>query len=143
MQTNTKTIGIIGFGCIGQAVARRLSAFSPARILYSGNSAKDESLCASMNAHFVPLDHLLQQSDFVIVCCALNDKTRNLVDETKLALMKKTAILINTSRGAVVKQSALVEALRSKAILAAGLDVMVNEPLPLDDPLLALPNVGG
>lgn len=90
----------------------------------------------------MPLEQLLTESDFVIVCCALNEKTHHLLDEEKLALMKRTAILINTSRGALVKQEALVEALKSKKILAAGLDVMEQEPLPEKDPLLALDNVG-
>ena len=132
------TLGIVGFGRIGQAMARRARGFGM-QILYWNRSAKPQA--DELGATRVELDELLQQSDFVSLHCALTNETRNLIDAEKLALMKPSAILINTARGAVVDQNALVETLREKKIRGAGLDVFVQEPVPHDDPILALPNV--
>jgi len=135
-----KTIGLIGGGGrIGRAVARRAHGFSM-EILYWGprrKSAEDETV---WGMEFVPLDELLARSDFVSVHAPLNEGTRHLVGERELALMKPTAFLVNTARGAIVDEAALVRALQEKRIAGAGLDVFEHEP-SVSKELLAMPNV--
>lgn len=133
-------IGIVGAGRIGNAIAERLIPFKAKQLLYCGRSAKPG--VESLGARFVSFDELLEKSDFVIVCCLLSDTTRRMFNESAFKRMKRTAILINTSRGAVVDQTALYYALTNREIAAAGLDVMQEEPIPADDPLLSLSNVG-
>jgi glyoxylate reductase len=133
------TLGIIGLGAIGAAVARRARGFDM-RILYHSRTRKPE-LEQSLGLEFRPMEELLRESDFVSLHCALTPETRHLIGARELALMKPTAILINTTRGPVVDQQALAEALKAGAIAAAGLDVFEEEPVPLEDPSLALPNV--
>lgn len=135
---NNSTVGIVGFGRIGQAVARRLKPFNVSKILYHGRSDKPEAV--ETGAERVPFDELLQKSDFVIVTCALTPDTKDLFDDKAFKKMKSNAIFVNTSRGGVVVQDALIDALKNKTILAAGLDVMTPEPLPLDSPLLKMKN---
>ena len=132
------TVGIIGLGRIGEAVARRLQGFG-VRILYHNRGPNPRA--GELGATYVSFDELLEASDFVTLHCPYTPDTHHLIDADALARMKPTAILINTARGGVVDQDALVEALRSGQILAAGLDVFTPEPLPPDHPLLALPNV--
>ncbi|KAJ8896429.1 hypothetical protein PR048_001773 [Dryococelus australis] len=134
------TVGIVGFGRIGQEVAIRLQPFKVKNFLYSGRSEKPGA--KELGALLVPLDELLRQSDFVIVCCALTPETRGMFNDDLFSIMKRNAIFINVSRGAVVDQPALLRALQEGKILAAGLDVMTPEPLPPSHPLLALPNCG-
>ncbi|MDA8147058.1 MAG: D-glycerate dehydrogenase [Thermaerobacter sp.] len=133
------TLGIVGLGRIGRAVARRARGFGM-RILYTGRArhpeAEDET-----GAVFVSLGELLGQADFVSLHCPLTAATHHLIGAAELARMKPTAVLVNTSRGAVVDQAALLEALRAGRIFAAGLDVFEEEPIALGDPLLGLPNV--
>ncbi|CAG2106304.1 unnamed protein product [Medioppia subpectinata] len=131
-------VGLVGAGRIGEAVLQRLIPFKAKHYLYSGNKAKPS--VDSIGAKFVSFDELLEKSDFVIISCPLNDKTRHMFNEKALKRMKKSAILINTSRGPVVDQSALYNALKNGDIRGAGLDVMEVEPIPLDDPLLSLSN---
>ncbi|XP_054155371.1 glyoxylate reductase/hydroxypyruvate reductase-like [Oppia nitens] len=131
-------IGFVGAGRIGLDVLKRLKAFEPKQCLYCGNNAK--SLVDSMGAKFVSFEELLEKSDFVIISCLLNDKTRHMFNEMAFKRMKKSAILINTSRGSVVDQKALYNALKNGDIKGAGLDVMEVEPIPMDDPLLSLSN---
>ena len=132
------TVGIIGLGRIGMAVAKRLQPFGVAKFLYTGRSPKT---CADeISAEFVPMDDLLAVSDFVIVTCALTEETKEMCDKTVFQKMKKTAIFVNTSRGGVVNQDDLYNALKNGDVLAAGLDVTVPEPLPTNSPLLKLPN---
>ncbi|MGQ9907873.1 MAG: 2-hydroxyacid dehydrogenase [Candidatus Flexifilum sp.] len=133
------TLGIIGLGRIGRAVARRASGFAM-RILAYGPGLTDAD-AASVGAQRVDLPDLLRQSDFVSLHVPLTPTTRGLINRETLALMKPSAILINTARGPVVDQAALYAALRDGVIAAAGLDVTDPEPLPADDPLLTLPNV--
>lgn len=133
------TLGIVGMGAIGAAVARRARAFRM-RVLYWSRTRKPE-LEAQLEVEWRSLDELLRESDFVSLHVALTPETRGLIGERELSLMKRDAMLVNTARGPIVNAQALVEALREKRIGGAGLDVYDREPLPLDDPLLALDNV--
>ena len=131
------TLGIVGFGRIGRAVARRASGFGM-RILFTDPSfGVPES---GVNAMQVDLDTLLHESDFVSLHTPLTEETRNLINAETLRRMKPTAVLVNTSRGPVVDQEALYEALSTRRIFAAALDVTVPEPLPMNHPLLSLDN---
>jgi glyoxylate reductase len=133
------TLGIVGLGRIGQAVARRAAGFGMT-ILYHGRSRVDEAMEAALDARFVELDELLEQSDIVSLHVALAPETRGLIDAAALARMKPTAVLVNTARGPVVDPVALAAALRGGTIAAAALDVTDPEPISPDDPLLQLPN---
>jgi glyoxylate reductase len=134
-----KTIGIIGCGRIGANVARRAHGFDM-RILYFDEVAQPE-VEKQTGATRVGLEQLLRESDFVSVNCALNEKTRGLMGAKQFALMKPTAVFVNTARGPIVDQVALTEALKSRRIAAAGLDVYPEEPIRQGDPLLTLDNV--
>lgn len=122
-----KTLGIIGMGRIGQAVARRAKGFNM-KVLYNDIRRIPEELEKELNATFVSLDELLEQSDFVSLHTYLSPETYHLINEERLRKMKKTAYLINTSRGPVVDESALVRALKEGWIAGAGLDVYEFEP---------------
>lgn len=139
LDVHHKTIGIIGCGRIGAGVARRAKGFDM-RILYHDEVARPD-VEAETGATRAPLDQLLREADFVSVNCALNERTRGLLSTRQFALMKPTAVVVNTARGPIIDQSALVEALTTKRIAAAGLDVFVEEPIPAGDPLLTLDNV--
>ncbi|MBN1246279.1 MAG: D-glycerate dehydrogenase [Anaerolineae bacterium] len=130
------TLGIVGFGRIGQAVARRAQGFDM-RVLYSDPYAVDVDPDL---AHGVDLDTLLRESDFVSVHVLLTDETHHLIDTVALEKMKPHAILINTARGPVVDPDALYQALVTRRIAAAALDVTEPEPLPADHRLLELDN---
>ena len=133
------TIGIVGFGRIGQAVARRAQGFGM-EILYHDVQPVPEEVTMPLGATYLPLEALLPRSDFVSLHVNLSELTRHLINATTLGLMKPTAILVNTSRGPVVDQLALADALRDGTIAAAGLDVTDPEPISMDDPLVALDN---
>jgi glyoxylate reductase len=133
------TLGIIGLGEIGEAVARRARGFRM-RLLYHSRTRKP-ALEADLGLAFCTLPELLSESDFVTIHTPLTPQTHHLIDATALAAMKPGAILINTARGQVVDQDALVEALRSGRLGGAALDVTTPEPLPLDHPLYTFPNV--
>jgi lactate dehydrogenase-like 2-hydroxyacid dehydrogenase len=132
-----KTLGLVGFGRIGRAVARRASGFDMRVIYYDPQAAPAPELNA---ASVSTLDELLRESDFVSLHTPLTPETRHLVNADFLAKMKPSALLVNTSRGGVVDQQALYHALKAKRIFAAALDVTDPEPLPLDSPLLTLEN---
>jgi len=133
------TLGIVGLGAIGQAIARRARGFDMS-LLYVDRQRRAE-LEAELEARFVPLETLLRESDFVSLHVPLTAETRHLIGHRELSLMKPSAILINTSRGGVVDQTALYQALASRAIAGAGLDVAEAEPVPAGDPLLDLDNL--
>jgi glyoxylate reductase len=133
------TLGIVGLGQIGQAVARRARGFDM-RLLYHSRTRRREAE-SDLGLEFVELEQLLKESDFVSLHVFLSPQTRHLIGERELALMKPTAVLVNTTRGPVVDQRALYRALKERRIAAAGLDVAEEEPIPLDDPLLTLDNV--
>ncbi|XP_038259494.1 glyoxylate reductase/hydroxypyruvate reductase isoform X2 [Dermochelys coriacea] len=133
------TVGIIGLGRIGQAVAHRLKPFGVKKFLYTGSRPKPEN-AMEFQAEFVPLAKLAKESDFVVVTCSLTPDTKGVCNKDFFSRMKKTSVFINTSRGAVVNQEDLYQALVSGQIAAAGLDVTTPEPLPTDHPLLSLKN---
>ena len=133
------TLGIVGFGRIGQAVARRAQGFGM-RIVYHDVQELPSEVTGPLRATYRPLESLLAESDFVSLHVNLSPDTRHLIDARTLALMKPTAVLVNTSRGPVVDGQALADALREGTIWAAALDVTDPEPIPVDDPLVALDN---
>ncbi|MGF6729043.1 gluconate 2-dehydrogenase [Paraburkholderia youngii] len=135
-----KTIGIVGLGRIGGAVARRAALGFNMKVLYTNRSANRRAEEA-YGARRVELAELLAQSDFVCLQVPLTPQTRHLIGTAELRAMKKSAILINASRGATVDEAALIEALKNGTIHGAGLDVFDTEPLPADSPLLSMPNV--
>jgi glyoxylate reductase len=125
------SLGIIGFGRIGRAVARRASGFSM-HVRYTQRHPAEEA----MDAAYVSLDELLAESEIVCLCCPLNESTKNLISRERLAQMRRGAVLINTARGGCVDSLAVAEALRSGQLFAAGLDVFPQEPA-VDPELLA------
>ena len=129
------TLGIVGLGEIGQAMARRAAGFGM-EVLAWNRSTREVAGVTS-----VSLDELLQRSDFVTVHVALNDETRGLLDAQRIAMMKAGAVLVNTARGGIVDEEALAAALSSGQLSAAAVDVFASEPVSLNNPLLALPNV--
>ncbi len=129
------TLGIVGLGEIGQAVARRAAGFGMRIIAWTRSARVVDGVEA------VSLNELLAQADFVSINVALTEATRNLIDAAAIARMKPGAVLVNTARGGIVDEVALAGALQSGALYAAGIDVFASEPVPLDNPLLALPNV--
>jgi lactate dehydrogenase-like 2-hydroxyacid dehydrogenase len=134
-----KTLGIVGLGAIGAATARRARAFGM-RIAYAGRRRADADLESELGARMLDLDELLTTADVVSIHTPLSDATRHLIDARRLALMKPTAHLVNTSRGPVVDEAALAAALRAGTIAGAGLDVFEREP-EIDPGLRGLENV--
>jgi len=132
-----RTLGLIGYGRIGHELVRLLAPWK-LLVLVTRRSPGGEPGVES-----VELDDLLRAADVVVVACPLTDETRGLLDARRIGLMKPTAFLVNVARGAIVDQAALADALREGRLAGAGLDVFDPEPLPADDPLLALPNVIG
>ncbi|MNP13670.1 Glyoxylate/hydroxypyruvate reductase B [compost metagenome] len=133
-----KKLGILGLGRIGAAIARRGHFGFGMQVLYHGNNRKPE-LEQEFAARYCGFDELLAEADFVCLVVPLSDATRKLIGKRELELMKPSAILVNISRGQVIDEAALVEALQEKRILGAGLDVYEKEPL-VESPLFALPN---
>lgn len=133
------TIGIVGLGRIGAAMAKRAKGFGM-RILYY-DVIRRPNLERELGLEYVELDDLLRKSDFVTIHVPLLKETYHLISEGKLKLMKKTACLVNNSRGQVIDEKALYEALKNKQIAGAGLDVFEQEPTPAGNPLLVLDNV--
>lgn len=129
-----KTLGIIGFGKIGSAVAQIANAFSMKVIAYSPNT---RSYNGFGSVDFVSLDEVKKQSDIISLHCPLTKQTENLVDYSFLSEMKKTALLINTSRGPVINEADLKKALDNGIIAGAGVDVLSSEPAKADNPLLS------
>ncbi|MDA1280965.1 MAG: 2-hydroxyacid dehydrogenase [Chloroflexi bacterium] len=134
-----KTVGIVGLGNIGSITARLVKGFNT-KILYTDIDAKPEAEKA-FGAVRVDLDHLLSESDIVTLHTPLDESTHGMIGRNELALMKRSAILINTCRGPVVQEDALLEVLRGRRIWGAGLDVYEQEPTPPNNPLLQLDNV--
>ncbi|MEU6711457.1 D-glycerate dehydrogenase [Nonomuraea sp. NPDC046802] len=145
-QVTGKLLGVVGLGEIGRAVARRARAFGM-RVAYTGRRRADPEVEGELDVTYMSQTDLLAHSDAVTLHCPLTPRTRHLIDAAALSAMKPTAFLVNTSRGAVVDEAALVEALRSGAIAGAGLDVFEDEPrvhprlLDLDNVVL-VPHLG-
>lgn len=133
-----KTLGIVGCGRIGLAVARRASGFAMRLLAYNPRPKPEAE---KLGVKFVSLDDLLEQSDFISLHAALTPQTRGLLGEAQFRKMKPGAFLINTARGALVEESALIKALSENRIAGAALDVFATEPLPVDSPLRAVPNL--
>lgn len=132
------TVGLVGLGSIGQATATRLRSFG-CRVLYSGRTRKSPELEAHLAVEYMPLQEMLPLCDFVSLHCAVTPQTTGLVDAGFLAHMRPGSYLINTARGEIVNNEALVDALASGHLGGAGLDVVHPEPVLLDNPLLHLP----
>lgn len=131
-----KTIGIIGFGSIGRRVAQIANAFGMNVEVFTPHPKPDEY----KNVNFVDFDTLLSDSDFITCHCPLTEKTENLIDKTAIDKMKKSAVVVNTSRGPVVNDEDLADALNSGKIKAAGVDVLRVEPPEKENPLLNAKN---
>lgn len=134
-----RTLGLAGMGRIGKAVAVRAQAFDMRVLAY--DPLPDAAFAAAHEITLVPFDRLLAESDFLSLHLPLTPETRHLINRTTLARMKPDAVLINTSRGGLVREADLVEALQRKQIAGAALDVFEQEPPPPDHPLLKLDNV--
>jgi phosphoglycerate dehydrogenase-like enzyme len=136
---NGKTLGVLGLGTLGSRAARVGKAFEMEVLAWSQNLTAERA--KEVGATLVTKDELLARSDIVSIHLVLGDRTRGLIGTKELALMKRTAYLINTSRGPIVDEAALVRALGDGTIAGAGLDVFDEEPLPLDHPFRRLPNI--
>jgi glyoxylate reductase len=138
-EVNGRTLGIVGLGAIGEAVARRARGFSM-RILYTKRRRLDEAREAALGVEYRSLDDLLSESDFVSINAALSPETVHLIGERELRRMRPAAYLVNTARGPIVDEKALVKALEEKRIAGAALDVYEREPM-VEPGLINLPNV--
>jgi len=138
-EIHASTIGIVGMGRIGQQVAKRARGFDMT-VLYHNRHRKPAAE-APLSARYCAFEELLRESDYVVLTVPLTAETRHLIGRAELAMMKPTATLVNVARGAVVDKDALTEALQSRRIYAAALDVTDPEPLPRDHPLLKLDNL--
>jgi D-3-phosphoglycerate dehydrogenase len=142
-----QTLGLVGFGRIARTVAQKLVGFQMTMLAF--DPFVPPEVFRAHSVHRVSLDELFRRSDFVSIHCPLTPQTRHLVGQSEFAKMKRQAILINTSRGPVVDESALIAALRSGQIAGAGLDVLEKEPPEPDNPLLEFervvltPHLGG
>jgi len=133
---NGKTLGIIGLGRIGKAVARRAAGFNMRVLAHTAHPSPENN-----NIEFVSLEKLLTESDFVSLHAALTPATRGMLGETQLRQMKPSAYLINTARGALVDETALVRVLKENRIAGAAVDVFTTEPLPAENALRSVPNL--
>jgi glyoxylate reductase len=131
------TLGIIGLGEIGTLVAKRAKGFGM-EVLYYSNS-RNQKIESDLSISYVPLEELLQRSDFVSIHISLNKSSLHMIDESKIRLMKRTAFLINTSRGKVINEQHLIKALKDKQIAGVGLDVYDDEPISTSNPLIHIP----
>lgn len=141
MELKGKTLGIAGMGRIGKRIAQIASLGIGMNVLYHDIARNEEAEQMFQIIYCDSLDEMLPQVDFVTLNVPLNDHTHQMMNEQRLSLMKPTAYVINTSRGGVVDESALIQALQTKAIAGAGLDVFEMEPVEDDNPLLSMPNV--
>jgi D-3-phosphoglycerate dehydrogenase len=135
-----RTLGVVGVGTIGMAVTRRARAFGM-KVLGNDIVAIDHVFISETGIQMTSLGSLLSEADFVSINCDLNPTSYHLMNVETFAIMKPSAVLINTARGPIVHESALVEALQAKRLGGAALDVFEVEPLPLDSPLMKMDNV--
>lgn len=137
LEIQNKTLGVIGAGTIGQQVIKIARVLGMNVLVYS----RTPKQWKDSNIQNASLEELLSQSDFVSIHCPLTTDTKYLIDKQKLEMMKPSAFIINTSRGPIIKETDLIEALQNKVIAGAGLDVQDPEPPKLDNPLFSMPNV--
>jgi D-3-phosphoglycerate dehydrogenase len=135
-----QTLGIVGLGQIGQRVAERAHAFGM-KVLSAPDPAVSTEEAVDLGTTVLPLEEVLAKVDYLTLHVPLLDSTRHLINANRLALMKPTAVIINTSRGPVVDEAALVDALRDGRLAGAGLDVYETEPISPDNPLRTMENV--
>ena len=135
---NGKTLGVLGLGTLGSRVAKVGRAFEMEVLAWSQNLTAERA--AEVGVTLVPKDELLARADIVSIHLVLGERTRGLISARELGLMKRSAYLVNTSRGPIVDEAALIRALREGSIAGAGLDVFGTEPLPLDHPFRRIPN---
>ncbi|MGH2544716.1 MAG: 2-hydroxyacid dehydrogenase, partial [Ardenticatenaceae bacterium] len=135
-----KTVGIIGFGRIGSRVARRLQGWE-CNIIYNDIVPAPKEVEEELNVRRVDREELLRTADIITLHVPLDRSTEKLISDREFGMMKPTAVLINACRGPVVDEAALIRALQDKKIIAAGLDVLEEEPTPKDNPLLDMDNV--
>ncbi len=135
-----KTLGIVGLGRIGAAIARRGALGCGMKVLYTARTPKVDAE-NQLGARRCSLNELLSESDFVVVAVPLSAETTHLIGKNEFSLMKKTAIIVNIARGAVIDENAMIEALQQGTIHGAGLDVFETEPLPASSPLIGMQNV--
>ncbi|MGZ3806581.1 MAG: 2-hydroxyacid dehydrogenase [Bacteriovorax sp.] len=131
-----KTLGVIGMGRIGLRLAEMAARAFNMRVLYTARTAKKNDLLAQQ----VELEDLLKESDFISIHVPLNEATKKMIGKNEFMKMKSSAVLVNTARGEIIDQEALIDALKNKTIFAAGLDVTDPEPLPMESELFALEN---
>jgi glyoxylate reductase len=134
------TLGIIGLGRIGTAVARRAKGFNM-KIIYHNRSTRNSQIESELKAEYVDINYILEQSDFLSIHTTLNNDSFHLLDEPKFRKMKKTACIINTARGQIINEPDLIKAIKNNWIAGAGLDVYEKEPLSNSNPLLKMKNV--
>ena len=139
-QITGKTVGLMGFGHIGRMLARRLRGFD-AQVIYFDTRPADAGTEQELQARYVPMDELLARSDILSLHAPLVPQTAHLINARTIAAMKDGAVLINTARGALIDEAALIEALRTGVIAGAGLDVQEVEPLDDSSPLFTMDNV--
>lgn len=139
-ELHEKTVGLVGLGNIGKKVAGMLQSFG-ARVLYFDVFRLPDSEEARLQVNYRPLPDLLKEADIISLHCALNEQTRGMIGDNEIATMKPGAILVNTSRGPLIEEKALVQALKSGHLKGAGLDAFATEPPAKDSPLMNLPNV--
>ncbi|XP_060064396.1 glyoxylate reductase/hydroxypyruvate reductase-like [Ylistrum balloti] len=137
-ETKGSTVGIIGLGRIGLAVAKRLKGFDVARFLYY--DIAEVPLAVEVSAEFASFERLLSESDFVLACCSSNSDNYGLFDKEAFKKMKNSAVFVNVTRGILVNQDDLYEALTTGQIFAAGLDATTPEPISKNHPLVKLDN---
>jgi D-3-phosphoglycerate dehydrogenase len=139
-RTTGRNLGIIGYGKIARVFHRKWQGFLPARVLVY-DPFVDADTIENAGAEKVDLDTLLVEADYISIHAPLTEETRHLINEAALKKMKSTAVIVNTSRGAIIDTTALAKALEDGEIFAAGIDVFEKEPLPVDHPLVSVPNV--
>ena len=139
-RTTGRNLGIIGYGKIARVFHRKWQGFLPARVLVY-DPFVDEDTVTETGAEKVDLNLLLEEADYISIHAPLTPDTRHIINASALKQMKPTAVIVNTSRGAIIDTAALAKALEQGEIFAAGIDVFEKEPLPVDHPLASLPNV--
>lgn len=135
----SRTLGIVGAGSIGQEILRLSKPFF--KTMVAADPYADRAAIGALGADLAPLERVMRDADFVVVCCLLTEETHHMINAAQLALMKPTAYFINMGRGPIVDEAALIAVLKTGRIAGAGLDVTEMEPIAPDNPLLAMENV--